>query len=481
MAFWKATILSCFVAPQATHRRLQQPLGNWNHDSGHYWEWWYSSQEDRLYQRSDSQWRVWNSLPVIYQRRHFQSSDIITPDLPVDAVRASISGTATRCRLMNIGTYQAIPVEPPNATSLNDLIARLPANEKWAIDHLDAPLDTHYIANAISAFQCFAVSDASLKDGCGTAAFTLVGPTTNDGSVTGVHRVPGPIGEGNSYRCELSGIYGILLIVRLICELHDITSGSVHVRCDNKSVLKIFNEGYVPNPSFNSFDLVQAVWSMLQCSPLTWTAEWVEGHQDDHGCVLDRFAALNCDMDALAGLHRQNVWFPGYVAPQMEIAHEGWSIWCGDEKLHSPHRDVLYDRIYAPKIIEYWTTSHHLQPSPRLCPEAAPNVDWDATGRLMKTLPLGKRIWCTKHGSENCGVGITLKFWKKQSDDGCPCCGAPEDTTHVLRCTHQEYSLTWDNSMEILDNFFTNSDSPQELRQALSSRLRDWRSRHPFY
>jgi hypothetical protein len=46
---------------------------------------------------------------------------------------------------------------------------------------------------------------------------------------------------------------------------------------------------------------------LLRQSPLQWTAEWVEGHQDDLGLPLDRFAALNCAMDALANKYREKL------------------------------------------------------------------------------------------------------------------------------------------------------------------------------
>jgi hypothetical protein len=49
-----------------------------------------------------------------------------------------------------------------------------------------------------------------------------------------------------------------------------------------------------------------------------------------------------------------------------------------------------------------------------------PMIDWTATDELMKSLSPSKQRWCTKHGSENFGVGITLLHWKKQLDNECP-------------------------------------------------------------
>jgi hypothetical protein len=174
----------------------------------------------------------------------------------------------------------------------------------------------------------------------------------------------------------------------VICQHYQIPQGSIHIRCDNQSSLRVFGEGFVPNPCDDSFDIINAIWHMMKESPIRWTAEWIKGHQDDRGVVSDRFALLNCDMDALAKLYRQNLLQadPNYTAPQVSMYAEGWSVWCGDEKLHSPSTETLYDRIYAPKLIKYWTTTNYLQPSPRLSPQSILLVDWDAVELLMNAL-----------------------------------------------------------------------------------------------
>jgi hypothetical protein len=121
------------------------------------------------------------------------------------------------------------------------------------------------------------------------------------GQITAVNTVPGPINDGDSYRCELSGIYGILVLCDLICcQHHGITQGAVHVRCDNKSSLLVFNPWFIPDPGKSSFNLTNSIWHLIKASPLRWTSEHVFfAHQEKTGLQLDRFASLNCDMDTL--------------------------------------------------------------------------------------------------------------------------------------------------------------------------------------
>jgi hypothetical protein len=184
--------------------------------------------------------------------------------------------------------------------SVLDRISQLNPTLKWALDFVDCPDGFDHIAQCIQEHTCSAVTDASLKLPGVTAAFTLVGPTDQGQVKAAVHAVPGPIKEGNSYRAELSGILGIIILGHVICQHFNINQGSIHIRCDNESSLRVFGQGYVPNPSNDSFDLINAIWHMIKESPLKWTAEWILGHQDNYGIVTKRFALLNCEMDARA-------------------------------------------------------------------------------------------------------------------------------------------------------------------------------------
>jgi hypothetical protein len=382
------------------------------------------------------------------------------------------------------GPHDVPPVLPPPST-LDEALAQLPTEQRWAIDYIDAPTGTSLIHQAIVAGQCFAVTDGSLKNGTGTSAFTLVGPT-DEGQIKAVNVAPGPLKDGDSYRCELAGLYGVITLAQLVCTLHAIPSGSIHVRCDNQSSLRVFAPWFIPDPSDESFDLVNGIWQLLRESPLTFTAEHVKGHQDRHADIqsLERFERLNVAMDALATTYRLDVTalFPGRPAPQIPIYKEGWSIWNnGDEKLATPQRPVLYDRIYAPIIQRYWSTSHYLSTSPRIPPVELHSVDWEATALLMKSLPGGKQRWCTKHGSGHCGVGITLKSWKQQDDDECPRCQVAEDTTHVLRCTAHGATDVWNASVEKLWDALAMMDTPDDLRDAIIARLNQWRADSPLH
>jgi hypothetical protein len=200
------------------------------------------------------------------------------------------------------------------------------------------------------------------------------------------------------------------------------------------------------------------------------------GHADKLNHPVDRRETLNCKMDALADTYRVTI-TPLAPAPHRHIDHEGWSVWCDHVKLASPTRQALYKYIHEPIITRHWTSPHSLTPEPCFLPTTAPMIDWNATQSFMAALPTSKQQWCTKHASENCGVGSTLLHWNKQLDRECPCCQAPENTTHVLRCTAHDASTVWNTNITKVNTAMTDVDTPIQLQEALIlTRLQDWRN-----
>jgi hypothetical protein len=63
------------------------------------------------------------------------------------------------------------------------------------------------------------------------------------------------------------------------------TTGKFHDYV-GKSALLVLEPWFVPEPSHDSFDLVNAIWQLIQESPLSWTVEWVEAHQDEDGKLV---------------------------------------------------------------------------------------------------------------------------------------------------------------------------------------------------
>jgi len=130
------------------------------------------------------------------------------------------------------------PQQPAVAPStLQTAILDLPPNCLWAVQHAQSNDHGLTVAQAIAQGTAVAVSDGSLRYTLGTSAFVIEGATP-DHHVLGYNRVPGPVEEGDSHRCELAGLYAIVTTVNCLCRLHSVTSGLVTIACDSTSALK---------------------------------------------------------------------------------------------------------------------------------------------------------------------------------------------------------------------------------------------------
>lgn len=80
---------------------------------------------------------------------------------------------------------------------------------------------------------------------------------------------PGTPTDQIAYHREVAGIFGIAIMIREICEFHDITSGTVYLGCDGLSALiNCTDIDYVVKPMSPHFDLITA--TMLQQCPVKW-------------------------------------------------------------------------------------------------------------------------------------------------------------------------------------------------------------------
>ena len=141
--------------------------------------------------------------------------------------------------------------------------------------------------------------------------------------MTGQLNVPGAPHEHSSHRSEIAGLVAILICYWTICSHYGIKEGTITIGCDGQAALKALEDLVNPQPSKKDYDYRvegRAILQKLKDRGITIQFRWVKGHQDDkqetnpassrilqprflqgtnlyHGC-LDRWAILNCEMDA---------------------------------------------------------------------------------------------------------------------------------------------------------------------------------------
>ena len=227
---------------------------------------------------------------------------MLAQDCPDDLVRATTNPAQGMTSLLLLSQTDPLPSQPPKPRDLPQTLQDLPASTHWATEAIEFEDDGITVANAIENGTAVAVSDGSLKHCIGTAAYVMEGEG-HYGRITGVNKVPGPIKEGDSYRCELSGLLSVACVTEALVKRHNIKEGRITVGCDNITSLKVYEPDYDPDPNHESFDLIlQAIWTTIRAMPIVWHAIHVKGHKDDHDDVsnLSRMGQLNVEMDTMA-------------------------------------------------------------------------------------------------------------------------------------------------------------------------------------
>ena len=176
------------------------------------------------------------------------------------------------------------PELPADLPRLEPAWRKVPKEAQWSCKELYCDDDGATIAEAIQMGTAVAVSDGSLKDNAagqafGTAAFVIEGIDSQN-RIEGWNIVPGPLKTGDSYRCELAGLIGIVFYLNALCAHRQTTTGSGRIACDNINTIRIFTPDFLPKPSESDFDLVNTLWRGIQEYPIEWKAEHVKGHKD---------------------------------------------------------------------------------------------------------------------------------------------------------------------------------------------------------
>jgi hypothetical protein len=468
---WRAALSRVFLRPTEP-QTLVSPLQAFHDDFSATWLWRYSPSEQRLFRPYDSSWQYYSVRAGGRQslNRAYHLGGIVT-QLPIDHQPASAMLQGSYANILARGSRLATPAPAAPRPTFKTVLDSLPASSKWALSEFALPSDLSSIIRALSTGTARAISDGSFKDEFGTSALTVVDDA--DTSILGLNIVPGHPDDQGAYRSELAGLFGIVLLVNLLCSWAGILSGGIEVGCDGLSALNKAFDTWPLDPDDPHFDMLSALCTMIAASPLKWTTRHIEGHQDDDLTkALDFWALQNIQMDNLAKVY----WMQhSSTAPVLyPISDEGFQVWLGDRKLSSNHSSVFFDHIHG-KTILAWHASRHRFPA---CHTR--KIDWDACGAALRRLPLGRRRWVSKHTSGFCGVGTKMLKWREQPTAACPRCGETENARHVWLCQEPAVYFVWALLMSSFSAWLETVHTANDVTYWIIQRLTEWRSSEPL-
>ena len=298
--------------------------------------------------------------------------------------------------------------------------------------------------------------------------------------------VPGHPEDQSAYRSELCGILGIMLSLRCLSQQYDISGGAITIACDGLSAIR---KALDADSNFSSrssqFDLLSAIESIALELPISIHWRHVDGHQDD-GRIgpLDRWEALNCEMDQAAKDRWQRS-SPTH-RPFYDIDGTLWNFYV-DTVSSGPadaRRSVagvhvgndlpnrLADFVLGGKLLSYWESKCWRTPQDdgnllRL-------ANWKAVASAAATSAKASKVFVAKFASGHIGTGEGLHSRGCLVSPRCTRCNNSEETPqHVLSCPSG--NSRWEELRPILDEWGRRADGARGLVPAILAGLDAWR------
>ena len=248
---------------------------------------------------------------------------------------------------------------------------------------------------------------------------TLEGGRWHHHSITGDCMVPGHPEDQSAYRSELCGILGILLsLLRLLCQQYQISSGAITIACVS-AIRKSLDADSTFSSRSAQFDLLSAIESIALELPISIKWRHVDGHQDDSRIgPLDRWEALNCEMDQAA----KDRWHRSASShvPFFEIDGTLWDFFI-DVDVSGPAGasrstagifvgndlpDRLADFVLGGRTLSYWQSKDWKNPKPRSADLSL--ADWSAVATAAASSAKSSKVFVAKFASGHIGTSERL-------------------------------------------------------------------------
>jgi hypothetical protein len=245
--------------------QLNSPLGLW-YDS-HQHRWWYSAQDDRVYQQGPHGTLFHSKCPTSSRTRAAQTR--------YHKEGQMCSGPVPHCQVAIVHSHGphliyngSAPQQHHTSTPQSFAAVMSSSNLNWAWEIVSGIQHAPFIAQAIQNHTCIAVCDGSFKEAFGTAAWVL---KTGEAArrLSGCCIVPGSGDDHGSYRSELTGLYTSAQLVRILCQYYSIKSGGIEMRCDGESPLnRIAKLHWTTRATEAHYDLIAATQAVMRQCPI---------------------------------------------------------------------------------------------------------------------------------------------------------------------------------------------------------------------
>jgi len=477
---WSQYLKSTF-SMNPDSRILRHPMGKWEAHILEASRWFYHKDANRIFQRipNSTLFKKYEyTLDIRTSPRSrivwYKSRSILR--LPMEIVNQMEIATVNELRDCNYVAFEGsdnsvrTPPTPVNP-NLNQQLQQN-GSPKWMQRYLPDSIKSlrktelqHFMQQKLVM-----VSDGSYDENVSSAAIII---ETEDMQKRLVFPIMCPANDddlpiNDSYRAEMIGVLAGLTFIKTIEEL---TGQNTHVQisCDNDSVLDVAENYTYASGHTRHFDAVKSMISIRRQIHSTLSYLQVDGHADktrDYES-LTRVEQLNVECDLIAKSVRQ---LPPLHSSENYLQGEGLTVWWKNHKIYSKldqHLHAIFQDSHALQIIR---KKYHLTPT------QFHDIDWNATQKASSFMSAQKNIWVSKFVTRTLPVGKNMTRRNHWSEDYCPRCKLCVEThDHLLTCNHSQCHQIFHHSLDKLDIWLEEQQTPPKLHEQLLILLTSWK------
>ena len=477
---WRQAIRRTFEFQGSVKAHLHS--SRWASHPPRKFHWYFNTNMNYLFKRSnDSKWQLYR--PCIRrgrQPRHqvYRATSTVFNSLPAGSTPTTVTPLAPhRVQIMGQAQVSVPPQQPAHQSILTYAQHQYP-QLCWVLQSITGLENIEHIVQSIRRGNCAMISDGSFHPVShqASSAWTL-GNEALHRRISGHSRCVGHKTTHSAYRGELSGLYGGLFTIKILCEYFHLNEGRLIIGCDGQGALhKVQTSATL---SSTHFDYVSAIQNLIRDIPLSLQFLHVKGHLDK---VLDMHQMstvekMNMLVDIVAREYNETPYDESTMAHK-SLYKEYGPIKLQDNdtsmKITSNLRTTLYDELTKHPAKEYWMRKLNIPPNTNT------QIAWSSLANASTSLSSAKRAEIIKWNSDFCGTAKNLKRWGEQKHSSCPTCGVSEETTtHILKCPHPSSSRQWERSLSNLKDWMLLRKTAPDITNVIIENLRSWRDDRP--
>ena len=449
---WRRWLKRLFSPNSSRTHRVTSPmklsrcsrLGAYHTSSHHVThEWYYSPTEDRAFHTetdgSITQFRDAYRGDGTYARCS-DPADVLPPD--------SLPATIDFYNLDSVQLHRRPrPLSQPRPSEFLTFRDFVLSQEEWkqrmigTTDLTDENIAL--IAHHIHYGTIEIVSDAGVRNRYGAHAFLIVDTRYPDRPVKSAGPVDADPVTLSSFRAELSGILGALILIDLILEWFCLGRAgpiTITIVCDNISALERIDTPFDRGIRYRlipEYDLINELHDTLDRLYATAETKHVKGHQDDkqppQSLSIDAQRNVDCDkraglfLDAPPlGLHpRQEAPFLPSSKAALRINNVLSTTHMEDSIRMTINGEALKNRLMERNN---WTI------------DTLGYIDWDSHGSALSAMPTSDQVRLVKFLNDWLPTQKRNHRYGYAQSPNCPICSTViEEQSHVISCPHPHF------------------------------------------